>query len=231
MSPENAIPNAGNAPTAEPTTPTTDLVDPGPPLDGPGATQTHPTSTIPTFVGPSPVGRLLRHYRDDPRRAFTTVAILVLGGFVPVSLVVFSFTYAQWGQGLRMGMPMLAAAHTFSSIYLPLVYLPSLVTAVLLWRHSRRRYPLLAHRVAVGASVGGVAWMVLVEVGMMTLPPMQPSVGLFRSQFAWPQLFLITLLAHVVFGIVLGIMAEALLRADDGPGLFRLLQRAGRAAA
>ncbi len=53
-----------------------------------------------------------------------------------------------------------------------------------------------------------VLWALLVELGMMTLPPMGPMTGLFGVRFAWPQLFLITLVAHVAFGITLGLLVE-----------------------
>ena len=41
---------------------------------------------------------------------------------------------------------------------------------------------------------------VFVELGMMTGPPMGPMVGLFGYNYAWPQLFALTFVAHVVYG-------------------------------
>ncbi|WP_457652056.1 hypothetical protein [Rhodocaloribacter sp.] len=58
-------------------------------------------------------------------------------------------------------------------------------------------------------------WAVLVEMGMMTGPPMGPMVGLFGVRYAWPQLFLLTLAAHIAFGITLGILAQYFLKDED----------------
>lgn len=60
-----------------------------------------------------------------------------------------------------------------------------------------------------------VFWLILVEIGMMTLPPMAPMVGPFGINYAWPQLFLITLAAHIAFGIILGIGVQYFLKAED----------------
>ena len=51
-----------------------------------------------------------------------------------------------------------------------------------------------------------IIWLLIVELGMMTLPPMGPMAGLFGVQYQWPQLFLLTLAAHLAFGLVLGIL-------------------------
>ncbi len=53
-----------------------------------------------------------------------------------------------------------------------------------------------------------VAWALLVELGMMTLPPMAPTVGLFGSQTGGPALFLITLVAHLAYGAMLGLLVQ-----------------------
>ncbi len=60
-----------------------------------------------------------------------------------------------------------------------------------------------------------VAWAVLVDIGMMTLPPMGPMVGPFGVRFAWPELFLLTLAAHVAFGVVLGLLVYQWLPEQD----------------
>lgn len=65
-----------------------------------------------------------------------------------------------------------------------------------------------------------VVWLLIVELGMMTLPPMAPIVGPFGSRFAWPQLFLLTLVAHIAFGICLGILTQHYLHNEDEGGLF-----------
>ncbi|GMT42936.1 MAG: hypothetical protein IEMM0002_1347 [bacterium] len=67
-------------------------------------------------------------------------------------------------------------------------------------------------------------WLVLVEIGMMTLPPMAPMVGMFGYNFAWPQLFLLTLAAHIAFGVTLGILVQHFLKEEDRGEFFDFLK-------
>jgi len=53
-----------------------------------------------------------------------------------------------------------------------------------------------------------IGWMLIMELGMMTGPPMGPMVGLFGIKYMWPQLFLITLAAHIVHGTILGLLVH-----------------------
>lgn len=53
-----------------------------------------------------------------------------------------------------------------------------------------------------------VVWALVVELGMMTLPPMGPVFGLFGAETGSPGLFLITLVAHVGYGTALGVLAR-----------------------
>ncbi len=53
-----------------------------------------------------------------------------------------------------------------------------------------------------------IVWGLLVELGMMTLPPMAPMAGPFGVKTGRPALFLITLAAHIAFGIVLGLLTQ-----------------------
>ena len=62
---------------------------------------------------------------------------------------------------------------------------------------------------------------------MMTGPPMAPIVGPFGTNFAWPQFFLLTLTAHIAFGIVLGLLAHLWLQPEDQGGLLKFLQGGG----
>ena len=66
-----------------------------------------------------------------------------------------------------------------------------------------------------GAALWGTVWALVLELGMMTGPPMAPMVGLFGKNYAWPQFFLLSLAAHVVFGIALGLLVQAFLKEDD----------------
>jgi hypothetical protein len=54
----------------------------------------------------------------------------------------------------------------------------------------------------------GIAWALIYELGMMTLPPMAPLFGPFGSKTGSPAFFLITLVAHIAFGAVLGLLVE-----------------------
>lgn len=76
-----------------------------------------------------------------------------------------------------------------------------------------------------GAAVGwATVWALIVEAGMMLGPPMGPMVGPFGVRYAWPQLFLVTLVAHIAFGVALGLLTQALLTDDDRGGLLRFLR-------
>lgn len=74
------------------------------------------------------------------------------------------------------------------------------------------------------AAFWGTVWLLLVELGMMTAPPMGPMVGPFGVRYMWPQLFLVTLVAHVAFGITLGLLVQHFLREEDRGWLLRFLQ-------
>lgn len=56
---------------------------------------------------------------------------------------------------------------------------------------------------------GGIVWGLIIEVGMMVTPPMVVAMdtGYFGVKFG-PGLFVTSLLAHVAFGIVLGLLGE-----------------------
>lgn len=60
---------------------------------------------------------------------------------------------------------------------------------------------------------GGLVWGLLVEIGMMTTPPMVIAMdtGYFGVKFG-PGLFVTSLLAHVAFGAALGLLAVRYLR-------------------
>ena len=58
---------------------------------------------------------------------------------------------------------------------------------------------------------------------MMLGPPMGPMVGLFGTRYAWPQLFLLTLVAHIVCGVTLGLLTQVFLKEEDQGGLLRFL--------
>ena len=65
------------------------------------------------------------------------------------------------------------------------------------------------------AIMWATAWALIVEIGMMTGPPMGPMVGMFGIRFAWPQLFLLTFAAHLAFGVTLGILTQHFLTEQE----------------
>ena len=67
-------------------------------------------------------------------------------------------------------------------------------------------------------------WLLLMELGMMTAPPMGPMVGPFGTNYAWPQLFILTFIAHVAFGVVLGLLTQHFLKDEDRGGIFKFLR-------
>jgi hypothetical protein len=74
------------------------------------------------------------------------------------------------------------------------------------------------------AVMWATAWALTVEIGMMTGPPMGPMVGLFGYNYAWPQLFILTAVAHVFFGVTLGLLVQHFLRDEDRGGLLAFLK-------
>jgi hypothetical protein len=65
------------------------------------------------------------------------------------------------------------------------------------------------------AITAGVSLLVLLDIGMMIGPPMAKMVGLFGVNWAWPQLALLALTAHIVSGIACGLTAQFLLENED----------------
>lgn len=74
------------------------------------------------------------------------------------------------------------------------------------------------------AAVWATVWALVLELGMMLGPPMGPMVGPFGVDHAWPQLFLVTLVAHVFFGVTLGLLVERFLTPADRGGLVTFLR-------
>ncbi|MBI1743016.1 hypothetical protein HYR54_08105 [Candidatus Acetothermia bacterium] len=71
----------------------------------------------------------------------------------------------------------------------------------------------------------GLAWGLIVELLMMTTPPMLVmGVGPFGINPPWwPKLFLTTLAAHVAFGVILGLLAQRWVKEEST--LFHLFTR------
>lgn len=60
-----------------------------------------------------------------------------------------------------------------------------------------------------------VAWAMVIELGMMTGPPVAPMASPFGIDHQWPHLFLVTLIAHVLLGIVMGLLAQHFFEPED----------------
>lgn len=69
--------------------------------------------------------------------------------------------------------------------------------------------------------VWGVVWGLFFELGMMTLPPVPMMAGPFGIHGFWPGLFIVSLIAHLVFGVILGVLVQRWVR--DRGTIFSLL--------
>lgn len=67
-------------------------------------------------------------------------------------------------------------------------------------------------------------WMFMIELGMMLGPPMGPMVGYFGVRWMWPQLFILTFVAHIVHGIIMGLLAHHWLKPEDDKWIFPYLR-------
>lgn len=65
------------------------------------------------------------------------------------------------------------------------------------------------------AILAGIGLLMVFELGMMLGPPMTAMVGPFGVNFVWPQLFLLTLVAHIASGIACGLSAQFYLKEAD----------------
>jgi hypothetical protein len=68
-----------------------------------------------------------------------------------------------------------------------------------------------------------VVWLEVMELGMMVGPPMGPMVGLFGVKWLWPQLFILTFVAHIVHGTILGLLSHLWLKKEDNKWLLPFL--------
>jgi len=72
--------------------------------------------------------------------------------------------------------------------------------------------------------VFAILWMLVMEFFMMTAPPMGPMVGMFGYNYMWPQLFILTFVAHVVHGTILGSLTHLWLKPTDNKWLWPFLK-------
>lgn len=234
------------------------------------------------------------------RKSILTLLALFTGGFVPIHLIVLSFSYAQYYKGIKMGPKVLKVAHEFGEPYMLYFYFPALVVLIWIIIYSKNHFPDLYRRIVVGLIAGAVAtigldwirqmgvisgwlpgdtpemfgkmvtgsssfnsyywvgqfihfmngadfglvftivfgnfmnykktifwaigWMMLMEIFMMIGPPMGPMVGLFGYNYMWPQLFILTFVAHVIHGTILGILVHKWLKPEDSKWLIPFLK-------
>jgi len=242
----------------------------------------------------------------DNRRLLLILLAFFAGVMVPIQIITLSFGYAQYIKGVTMGPKVIMVAHQFAKYYIPFVYIPAIITLVVIILYSRKNYPDIYRRIVVGLGVGAIStialdffrqmgviyswlpgdtpamfgkmatgstnfsifypvgffihflnganfglfytfvwgkrpsyrsslgwatfWVLIIELGMMTLPPVAPMTGAFGIRYAWPQLFLLTLVAHIAFGIALGILAQFYLKIEDRGGFFAFLSGSGKVA-
>lgn len=65
------------------------------------------------------------------------------------------------------------------------------------------------------AAAWSTVWSMILEVGMMMGPPMERMVGPFGVDYKWPQLSLVTTVAHVLFGLTMGPLINHFLKEED----------------
>ena len=234
------------------------------------------------------------------KKSVLTLLALFTGGFVPISIVLLSFGYAEYYKAQAIGPKIIRVAHEFGGPYMLYVYIPAMILLVWIILHSRKNYPDLYRRIVIGLAAGAIAtigldwirqmgviagwlpadtpemfgkmvtgsndfveyywvgqfihfmnganfglfftlvfgnygsykktvswaigWMLIMELGMMTGPPMGPMVGLFGVKWMWPQLFALTFVAHVVHGIILGLLVHHWLKPEDNKWLLPYLK-------
>lgn len=67
----------------------------------------------------------------------------------------------------------------------------------------------------LSAASWATVWSMILEVGMMIGPPMERMVGPFGVDYKWPQLSLVTTVAHLLFGLTLGPLIQHFLKDED----------------
>lgn len=73
------------------------------------------------------------------------------------------------------------------------------------------------------ALIWALIWSMVLELMMMIGPPMAPMVGPFGMNFSWPGYFIVTLVAHIFFGITMGLLIQYFLKEEDKGGLWAFL--------
>ncbi len=154
-----------------------------------------------------------KHYPDLFRRI---VVGLGVGAFATIFLDFFRQmgVIQGWlpGDTPTMFGKMLTGSHVFWKYYWSGVFIHFMNGAdfglifTLVWGKQRNYFQSI---------IWAAIWLNMMELGMMLGPPMGPMVGLFGVNYAWPQLFLLTLAAHIAFGTILGIGAHYFLKEED----------------
>ena len=103
----------------------------------------------------------------DRRRIFLILAAFAAGAGVPIQLVTLSFGYAQYVRGIAIGPQVLNVAHEFARFYIPFVWIPALLALAAIWLYSRKPYPDISRRIAVGFAMGAVATIALDAIRQM----------------------------------------------------------------
>ncbi len=72
--------------------------------------------------------------------------------------------------------------------------------------------------------IWALIWTQIIDLGMMTLPPIAPALGFFGSNYMFPQLYILTAVAHLVYGAILGILVHTWLKPEDSKWLVPYLK-------
>lgn len=72
--------------------------------------------------------------------------------------------------------------------------------------------------------IWAIIWLQVMEFFMMIGPPMGPMVGLFGVKWMWPQLYILTIVAHVVHGTILGMLVHLWLKPQDDKWLIPFMK-------
>ena len=90
------------------------------------------------------------------KKSVLTLLALFTGGFVPISIVLLSFGYAEYYKAQAIGPKIIRVAHEFGGPYMLYVYIPAMILLVWIILYSRKNYPDLYRRIVIGLAAGAI---------------------------------------------------------------------------
>ena len=97
----------------------------------------------------------------DVKRLLLVLITLWAGSAATIFMLLLASGNAMLIQGLSKMPQVIASMHAFASVYVPLVWLPSLAVLLIVALYSRRRFPELANRIWAGLGAGAFATFLL----------------------------------------------------------------------